>query len=61
MKSIFFLKGNCDEWRVYCLKGRYLLVNRISEAIKQLKNIEDLSIRQIVRITGLTYYEVYKA
>lgn len=31
------------------------------EAIKQLKNIENLSIRQIVRITGLTYYEVYKA
>ena len=31
------------------------------EAIKQLKGIEGLSIRQIVRITGLTYYEVYNA
>jgi hypothetical protein len=31
------------------------------EAIKQLKGIEGLSIRQIVRITGLTYHEVYKA
>jgi hypothetical protein len=25
------------------------------------ENAEDLSIRQIVRITGLTYYEAYKA
>jgi hypothetical protein len=31
------------------------------EAIKQLKSIEGLSIRQIVRITGLTYHEVYNA
>lgn len=31
------------------------------QAIKQLKTIEGLSIRQIVRITGLTYYEVYNA
>ena len=31
------------------------------KAIKQLKNIKGLSIRQIVRITGLTYYEVYNA
>ena len=29
--------------------------------IKRLKSIEGISIRQIVRITGLTYYEVYKA
>lgn len=29
--------------------------------IKQLKSIEGLSIRQIVRITGLTYHEVYHA
>ncbi len=31
------------------------------EAIKQLKGIEGLSIRQIVRITGMTYHEVYNA
>jgi len=31
------------------------------EVIKQLKSIEGLSIRQIVRITGLTYHEVYNA
>ena len=31
------------------------------EAIQQLKGIEGLSIRQIVRITGLTYHEVYNA
>ena len=31
------------------------------EAIKQLKGMEGLSIRQIVRITGLTYHDVYNA
>lgn len=31
------------------------------KAIQQLKVIEGLSIRQIVRITGLTYHEVYNA
>ena len=30
------------------------------ESIQQLKEFEGLSIRQIVRITGLTYHEVYK-
>ena len=31
------------------------------EAIKQLKGMEGLSIRQIARIIGLTYHEVYNA
>ncbi len=31
------------------------------EIIKRLKSIEGMSISQIIRITGLTYYEVYKA
>lgn len=31
------------------------------EAIEQLKGIEGLSMRQIARITGLTYHEVYNA
>jgi len=35
--------------------------NERRDAIRQLKNIEGLTIRQIVRITGLSYHEVYNA
>jgi REP element-mobilizing transposase RayT len=35
--------------------------NERKEAIKQLKAIDGLSLRQIVRITGLSYHEIYYA
>jgi len=52
-------KRHIAPYEAFNLQRMSLMERR--EAIQQFKGIEGLSIRQIVRITGLTYHEVYNA